>query len=158
MKSLNKVFLVGNLTRDPEMRYTTKGNEACSFGLTTNHVWKDATGQLKEDTQFHNIVAWNELGRKCSQYLKKGRKILVEGRLATHSWTDEVGTTHTKTEIVMEDMMILDHKGLAGVPEVLKQTTRQKPAKPTAAKQTPKEEHEPSDDLTLSTENLDPEL
>ncbi|MCJ7739716.1 single-stranded DNA-binding protein [Candidatus Microgenomates bacterium] len=109
-RSLNKVILIGNLTRDPELRYTPSGTAVFTFGLATNRSWTTQTGEAKEDTEFHRIVAWNKLGELCSQLLTKGRKVYVEGRLATHSWTGQDGTQRTTTEIVIEDMIILDSK------------------------------------------------
>ncbi len=110
VRSLNKVQLIGNMTRDPELRYTPAGTAVCTFGLATNRSWTTQTGELKEETEFHRIVAWNKLGELCSQLLAKGRKIYVEGRLATHSWTGQDGAQRTSTEIVIEDMIILDSK------------------------------------------------
>lgn len=109
-RSLNKVTLIGNLTRDPELRYTPAGTAVCTFGVATNRSWTTQTGETKEETEFHRIVAWNKLGELCSQLLAKGRKVYVEGRLATRSWTAQDGTQRTSTEIVIEDMIILDSK------------------------------------------------
>lgn len=109
-RSLNKVILIGNLTRDPELRYTPTGTAVCTFGVATNRSWTTQTGETKEETEFHRIVAWNKLGELCSQLLVKGRKVYVEGRLATHSWTAQDGTQRSSTEIVIEDMIILDSK------------------------------------------------
>ncbi|MCL5797546.1 MAG: single-stranded DNA-binding protein [Patescibacteria group bacterium] len=109
-RSLNKVILIGNLTRDPELRYTPAGTAVCTFGLATNRSWTTQSGETKEETEFHRIVAWNKLGELCSQLLAKGRKVYVEGRLATHSWAGQDGVQHTSTEIVIEDMIILDSK------------------------------------------------
>lgn len=109
-RSLNKVILIGNLTRDPELRYTPAGTAVCTFGLATNRSWTTQTGETKEETEFHRIVSWNKLAELCSQLLTKGRKTYVEGRLTTHSWTAQDGTQRTTTEIVIEDMIILDSK------------------------------------------------
>src|SRR5258708_39436431 len=109
-RSLNKAQLIGNLTRDPELRYTPTGAAVCSFGMATNRSWTTETGEKKEEAEFHNIVAWGKLGELCSQLLKKGRKIYVEGRLATRSWTTQDGQQKSRTEIVIDDMMILDSK------------------------------------------------
>lgn len=109
-RSLNKVILIGNLTRDPELRYTPAGTAVCTFGLATNRSWTTQTGETKEETEFHRIVAWNKLGELCAQLLAKGRKTYVEGRLSTHSWTGQDGVQRTSTEVVIEDMIILDSK------------------------------------------------
>lgn len=110
MRSLNKVQLIGNLTRDPELRYTPSGAAVCSFGLATNRSWTEKDGQKHEETEFHNIVAWNKLGELCSQFLLKGRKVYLEGRLTTRSWEDPEKNKHYKTEIVIDDMILLDNK------------------------------------------------
>src|SRR3990172_7536228 len=109
-RSLNKVILIGNLTRDPELRYTPSGTAVCTFGLATNRSWTTQTGETREETEFHRIVSWNKLAELCSQLLSKGRKTYVEGRLATHSWTSQDGAQRTTTEIVIDDMIILDSK------------------------------------------------
>jgi single-strand DNA-binding protein len=109
-RSLNKVILIGNLTRDPELRYTPSGTAVCTFGLATNRSWTTQNGELKEQTEFHRIVAWNKLAELCQQLLTKGRKIFAEGRLSTRAWTGQDGTQRSTTEIVIEDMIILDSK------------------------------------------------
>lgn len=113
-RSLNKVQLIGNLTRDPELRYTPQGTAVCSFGLATNRTWVTESGEKREETEFHRIVAWNKLAELCSQLLFKGRKVYVEGRLQTRRWTGSDGTERQTTEIVINDMMILDNKRAPG--------------------------------------------
>ena len=109
-RSLNKAELIGNLTRDPELRYTPQGTAVCTFGLATNRQWKTDTGEKKEDVEFHRLVAWNKLAELCAQLLAKGRKVYVEGRLQTRRWTAQDGADRTTTEIVINDMIILDSK------------------------------------------------
>ena len=109
-RSLNKVMLIGNLTRDPEMRYTPQGAAVCTFGVATNRSWTIDSGEKKEDVEFHNVVAWNKLAEICSQLLKKGRKVYVEGRLSTRSWQGQDGSQKQRTEVVITDMVILDRK------------------------------------------------
>lgn len=109
-RSLNRVQLIGNLTRDPELRYTPQGTAVCTFGLATNRTWTTDGGDKKEDVEYHKIVAWNKLGELCSQLLGKGRKIYVEGRLSTRSWTGQDGSQKSTTEIVIDDMIILDSR------------------------------------------------
>ena len=109
-RSLNKVMLIGNLTRDPEMRYTPQGTAVVTFGVATNRSWNSDSGEKKEDVEFHNIVAWNKLAEICANLLKKGRKVYVEGRLATRSWQGTDGTQKQRTEVVISDMVILDKK------------------------------------------------
>lgn len=116
-RSLNKVELIGNLTRDPELRYTPQGTPVCTFGLATNRGWVTDSGEKKEEAEFHRIVAWNKLAELCSQLLSKGRKIYVEGRLANRSWTGQDGAQRSTTEIVINDMIILDTRRERGEEE-----------------------------------------
>ena len=110
VRSLNKVQLIGNLTRDPELRYTPAGTAVCSFGLATNRGWTTDAGEKKEEAEFHRILSWNKLAELCSQLLKKGRKVYVEGRLQTRSWQGADGVQRTTTEVVISDMIILDSR------------------------------------------------
>lgn len=115
-RSLNKVQLIGNLTRDPELRYTPQGTAVCTFGLATNRTWVTESGEKKEETEFHRIVAWNKLAELCAQLLFKGRKVYIEGRLQTRRWTAPDGSQRQASEIVASDMMILDSKRGPGEP------------------------------------------
>jgi single-strand DNA-binding protein len=110
MRSVNKVLLVGHLTRDPEFRHTEGNKSVCSFRLATNRNWINEDGERKEDTDFHRIVAWGKLGETCQKYLRKGRLVYLEGRLHTHSWIDNEGVQRTAPEIVLDDMKMLDGK------------------------------------------------
>jgi len=115
---LNKVMLIGNLTRDPELRYTPAGQAVISFGLATNRRWADReTGERKEQAEFHNIVAWGKLAETCSQILKKGRKVYVEGRLQTRNWEGEDGAKRSRTEIIANNVIVLDRKPEEPEPE-----------------------------------------
>src|SRR5919202_5049352 len=109
-KSLNKVTLIGNLTRDVDLRYTPGGAAVASFGIATNRSWKTDDGQQHEESEFHNIVAWNKLAEICSQFLHKGRKVYVEGRLQTREWQDQQGQKRSRTEVVIDDMILLDNQ------------------------------------------------
>lgn len=109
-RCLNRVLLIGNLTRDPELRYTPAGMAVVSFGLATNRVWVTKQGEKKEDAQFHRIVAWNKLAELCSQLLAKGRRIYVEGRIQYREITDQTGLKKQVSEIVIDDMILLDNK------------------------------------------------
>ena len=109
-KSLNKVQLIGNLTRDPELKYTPTGAAVCTVSLATNRSWTTDTGEKKDEADFHRLVAWNKLAEICGQLLKKGRKVYVEGRLSTRSWQDKDGQTKYMTEVVLSDMILLDSK------------------------------------------------
>lgn len=110
-RSLNKVTLIGNLTRDVEKRLTPSGTSVASFGLATNRSWKTDDGKQHDETEFHSIVAWNKLADICEQFLKKGSKVYVEGRLSTREWTGQDGQKRQRTEIVADDVIILDNKG-----------------------------------------------
>jgi single-strand DNA-binding protein len=115
-RSLNKVMLIGNLTRDPVIRVTTNGSVVCTFGLATNSTWKDSKGNIQERTEFHNIVAWNKLGEICAQLLSTGMAIYVEGELRTRTWDDNNnGVKHFRTEIKLQDMKLQDDKDKKGV-------------------------------------------
>src|ERR1035437_5301563 len=109
-RSLNRVQLIGNLTRDPELRYTPQGTAVCSFSVATNRNWTTDTGEKKDEVEFHRILAWAKLAELCSQFLVKGRKVFVEGRLTTRSWTAQDGTQKQTTEIVISDMILLDSR------------------------------------------------
>ncbi len=110
-RSLNKAMLIGNLTRDPELRYTPSGTAVCSFRLATNRSWTPSdSNERKEETEFHRIVTWNKLAELCSQLLTKGRKVYIEGRLQTRSWDTPEGEKRFSTEIVAEDMVLLDSR------------------------------------------------
>lgn len=111
--NLNRAMIIGNLTRDPELRTTPGGHNVCNFGVATSSQWTDAAGQKQERTEYHNIVAWGKLADICSQYLVKGKKIYVEGRLQTRDWEAQDGTKRSRTEIVAENMIMLD-RGPAG--------------------------------------------
>lgn len=114
-RSLNKVQLIGNLGKDPELRYTTAGVAVATFSVATNESWKDQDGNLQERTEWHNIVAWRKLAEICGEWLKKGKKVYIEGRLQTRSYDDKnTGAKKYVTEIVADNMIMLDGKGAAG--------------------------------------------
>jgi single-strand DNA-binding protein len=155
-RSLNKVILIGNLTRDPELRYTPTGAAVCTIGLATNRSWTTESGEKKEETEFHRVVAWNKLAELCSQLLSKGRKIYVEGRLRTNSWQTSDGGQRSTTEVVIEDMILLDSKrplsqpgedtGAEATQPVQAESPRiRKESKPPPAQSVPVEEKESKD-------------
>ncbi len=111
MYSLNKAMIIGNLTRDPEIRNTPSGQTVTSFSVATNFVWNDQSGQQQSKTEFHNIIAWRKLGEICGQYLSKGTKVYIEGRLQTTEWNAQDGNKRQRTEIVADSMIILSPKG-----------------------------------------------
>jgi single-strand DNA-binding protein len=110
-RDLNKVMLIGRLGADPEMRYTSSGTAVTSFRLATSRQWRDQNGENREETEWSSVVAWNKLAELCDQYLTKGARVYVEGRLQTRSWEDQQsGQTRYKTEIVINDMILLDSR------------------------------------------------
>ena len=108
---LNKVMLIGRITRQPELKTTTTGQNVVSFSIATNRNWKDKDGNKQERAEFHNLVAWGKLAEICSQYLEKGKKIYVEGRLQTRDWEGQDGVKRYRTEVVMSEMIMLDRAG-----------------------------------------------
>ncbi len=105
--NLNKVFILGRLTRDPEQRTMPSGRPVSSFGMATNRIWTDQESKEKqEQVEFHNIVAFGKLAEICNQYLTKGQLVLIEGRIQTRSWTDQSGNKRSRTEIVAENMQM----------------------------------------------------
>lgn len=110
MFSLNRAQVLGNLTRDPEVRTLPSGQSVCSFAVATNRRWKDRDGNIKEDTQYHEVSVWGRLGELASQMLTKGKKVYVEGRLQTTSWEGNDGVKRTRTEIVADNFIPLSPK------------------------------------------------
>ena len=106
-RSLNKVMLIGNLTRDPDLKYTPNGTAVCNLGLATNRGWLSKTGEKQEKASFHRLVAWGKLAEICSQFLFKGKQIYVEGRLETRQWQEEDGHQRQTTEVVLSEMIML---------------------------------------------------
>ncbi len=108
--NLNKASIIGNLTKDPVVRQLPSGQSVASFSVATNYVWREPkTRNKKETTEFHNVVAWGKLGEICGQYLKKGGKVYIEGRLQTRFWTDKSNNKKSRTEIVADDLIMLGH-------------------------------------------------
>lgn len=110
MNSLNKVQLIGNLTATPEVKETPNGQKVANFSIATNRVWKDASGMKQEQVEFHNIVIWGSLAGIVEQYLTKGQKVYLEGRLQTRSWDDPTGVKKYKTEVVADNLIMLSSK------------------------------------------------
>ena len=107
-RGLNKVMLIGNLGRDPEMRYTPTGKPVTAFSLAVNRAWTTAEGERREDAERFNIVAWGDLAERCNKYLRKGERVYVEGRLQTRSWESMDGQKHSRTEVVASEMLMLE--------------------------------------------------
>ncbi len=112
-RTLNKVQLIGRLGADPQMKYTASGVPVTTFSVATNRQWQDKEGGFREETDWHNVVAWDKLAQTCSEYLTKGRLVYIEGRLQTRSWESSEGRTQYKTEVIASDMLMLDTKGAA---------------------------------------------
>ena len=110
---LNKVMLIGNLGKDPEMRYTQSGTAVATFNLATTERWKDKDGQMQDTTEWHRIVVWQKLAEICGTYLHKGSKVYIEGKLQTRKWQDQNGNDKYTTEIIAREMKMLDSKGSA---------------------------------------------
>ena len=156
MKSLNKVQLIGNLTKDPELKYTATSMAVCTFTVATNRSWTTDTGEKKDEVDFTRIVAWSKLAEICGQLLKKGRKVYVEGRLSNRSYEDKEGVTKYISEVVINDMILLDSKPMGdatassaqesqefNVPEEVEVEAKSK----TVKKETKKTEEPTSDDI-----------
>ncbi len=107
MSSLNKILLIGNLGKDPEIRYTPDGSPVATFSIATSENWTDKNGTRQEHTEWHNIVAWNKLADLSKRFLSKGRQVYVEGRLRTRDWTDRDGNKRRTTEIIATQMVLL---------------------------------------------------
>lgn len=105
-RSLNRIILIGNLTRDPELKYTPAGTAVCTFGIATNRSWTTNDGQTKEDVQYHRIVAWQKLAELCGKLLNKGRKVFAEGRMTYRTFTGKDGIQRTIAEIVLDDFIV----------------------------------------------------
>jgi len=135
---LNKVQIIGNITQDIELKQTPNGQNVCSFSIATNRSWTDASGTKQEQAEFHNIVMWWKLAEISGQYLNKGKKIYVEGRLQTRNWEAQDGSKRYRTEIVGENMIMLDRAGNSDAPI----NTSPGNATPAVSKSTPKQEQE----------------
>lgn len=145
--NLNRAMIIGNLTRDPETRTTNSGQTVCTFGVATNSYWKDAAGQKQERSEFHNIVAWGKLAEICQQFLGKGRKVYVEGRLQTREWEGQDGQKRNRTEIVAENMIMLDRSSGGGQASGASWSQNQAPAASAQPSSAPKEEEIKVEDI-----------
>ena len=110
-RGLNKVMVIGNMGRDPELRYTPSGKPVTSFSLASSRSWIAPDGERREETEWFNVVAWGNLAEICSQKLAKSQQVYIEGRLQTRSWEDENGQRHFRTEVVANEMIILGPRG-----------------------------------------------
>jgi single-strand DNA-binding protein len=122
VKCLNKVMVIGYVGRDPEMRYMPSGTPVTSFGVGATRSWTSSEGEHREETEWFNVVAWGNLAEICKQYLDKGRRVYVEGRLQTRSWDDQEGKKCFRTELVAREMIMLDSPRKAGMDEAAEAT------------------------------------
>ena len=145
-RGVNKAMLIGNLGQDPELRYTQSGTAVCNFRIATNESYKDASGQMVDKTEWHNIVAWARLAEICGEYLKKGSQVYIEGSLQTRSYDDRDGNTKYVTEIKAREMQMLGSRGgdgaSGGYPEVAANRSQS-----TVADQSDDYSFEPDDEL-----------
>jgi len=158
-RSLNKVLLIGNLTRSPILRTTSNGSTVCTFGVATNDSWKDSNGNMQERTEFHNVVAWNKLAEICAQILATGMLVWIEGELRTRTWEDNNGGRRYKTEIKINDMKLLDDKDKKGVgiDEARKAGEDQGEEEVVAVSDEPEKKKERKADKQVKTEKKDKE-
>jgi single-strand DNA-binding protein len=117
MASLNKVMIIGNLGADPEMRFAPSGSPVTSFNIASSRTFTTKDGEKKQETEWFTVVTWDKLAENCNQFLSKGRKAYVEGRLKTRSWEDKEGVKHYKTEVIASQVIFLDRSGTAPLPE-----------------------------------------
>ena len=117
MASLNKVMLIGNVGNDPEMRYTPGGNPVTSFSVATNRRYTDSNGETKEETEWFRVIAWRKLAEQCNQFLAKGRRVYVEGRLHARNWEGQDGQMRTNLEVTADRVIFLDRRATVSVPE-----------------------------------------
>lgn len=140
-RTLNRVQLIGHLGADPEMRYTSAGMPVTTFSLATNRQWTSKDGAPQEETDWHNIIAWDKLAQLCSEYLSRGRLVYIEGRIHTRSWESN-GQKQYKTEIVASDMLILDSKNNSEPQQDTERAGEQELAGPHREKNRPSEQTE----------------
>ncbi|OIP79840.1 hypothetical protein AUK45_05190 [Candidatus Peregrinibacteria bacterium CG2_30_44_17] len=143
--SLNRAQIIGNITRDPEVRQTPSGTSVCSFSIATNSRWKGADGEWQDRAEFHNIVCWGKLAEIAGQYAKKGSKIYVDGRLQTRDWAGDDGVKRYRTEIVAENLILLDSKG-GGAPMMDSSRTAAGIQQAGSRQQDPMSQEQPADE------------
>lgn len=153
MRSINKVILVGNVTRDPSIRQTPNNQSVCTFGLATNRKWITASGQQQNSAEFHELVAWSKLAETCEKYVRKGKLLYVEGYLKTRNWDTPEGVRKFKTEIIVQDLIMLEKRaksteGNEYVPEDSANATAEEP-KTEESTPTPEEPTNIESDLGL---------
>ena len=137
MRSVNKVILIGNLTRDPDMRQTPNGQQVCTFGIATNRQWMAKDGAKHSSAEFHELVAWARLAEICGQYLRKGKLIYVEGYLKTRVWDTPEGIRRHKTEVIVQDMIMLEKRPREDMDDYVPEDESGVPAEPSASASAP---------------------
>ena len=146
--AINKAILIGNLGQDPEIRYTGNGTAVCNMRVATTERYKDASGEMVERTEWHNVVTWARMAEICSEYLRKGSKVYFEGPLQTRSWEDRDGNTRYTTEIRARDMVMLDSRGGNGAGNGFSAGKTQAPRKAAAPAGAEEDAgYDPDDDL-----------
>jgi len=148
-RSLNRIVLIGNLTRDPELKYTPTGTAICTFSVATNRNWTSSDGQVKEEVQYHRIVAWQKLAELCGKLLNKGRKVFVEGRMTYRTYTGKDGVQRTIAEIVLDDFIVFgDGK------KVIISSEEEVAIKTKVAKTEPETKIEPAKEETVNPDDI----
>lgn len=163
-RCVNKVILIGNLTRDPELRYTPEGVAVCTFGVATNRSWLTSDGQKKEEVQYHRIVAWQKLAELCAKILIKGKKVYLEGRITYRTYTGKDNQEKNITEIVLDDFVSFDNRSKKEE-AVVDVETKEKPNSETQQEDNKKEKEQQDDysdqnlntDSSTSQEDVNPE-
>lgn len=147
-RSLNRIVLIGNLTRDPELKYTPTGTAVCTFGIATNRSWTTNDGQTKEDVQYHRVVAWQKLAELCGKFLNKGRKVFVEGRMTYRTFTGKDGIQRTIAEIVLDDFIVF------GDGRRMTETVQTTPTNEVVTTKTEENKTEPTKDETVNPDDI----
>ena len=146
MAGINKVILVGNLGRDPEMRYTQNGVAVCSFSLATSETYRDRTsGEKVTQTEWHNIILWRGLAETAEKYLRKGSSVYIDGKIRTRKWEDQQGQTRYTTEIIADTMQMLDRRDSSAAPSQAAAQPAAAPAQHAPAPEQPSAAPEPDD-------------
>ncbi len=153
-RSLNRIVLIGNLTRDPELKYTPAGTAVCTFSIATNRSWTSSDGQAKEEVQYHRVVAWQKLAELCGKLLNKGRKVFAEGRMTYRTYTGKDGIQRTIAEIVLDDFIVFgEGKNASGTTVVDKKVETISESEEAAIK-TEEVKTEPSKDETVNPDDI----
>lgn len=153
-RSLNRIVLIGNLTRDPELKYTPAGTAVCTFGIATNRSWTTNDGQTKEDVQYHRVVAWQKLAELCGKLLNKGRKVFAEGRMTYRTFTGKDGIQRTIAEIVLDDFIVFGEGRKAGESVEVEKKSESTPAFEDTETVSEKSKSEPSKEESVNPDDI----